>query len=259
VIEKSFHIESGCRKIAFIDLGASDGGICKDFFRSHRVLFSLGKIELHVHAFEPGKAPPGMPHPLRQSLQTIKNQVAIHGGTVTLYSKAAWISDGVTRFMVGKKFNNTNSVVGSVAELVKASSHKFRDATYVESIDFSNWIQQLVVDHSYDRVYVKMSIGGSEYPVIDKMIKDGALPCIDKLFIEFHKRYPHVTKCETENEYIEKMYAASSTMVIYKAINPMVAHPGSTSARYEYAPRFGWANPRRRRPFLLTFDETIRQ
>lgn len=258
MVDNSFHIESGCKKIAFIDLGANRGDISKSFFEFHRVLFGLGKIELHVHAFEPGKVPAGTRHPLRQSLKTINDRVARHGGTVTLHSKAAWVNDGITKLSVGKKFMNTNSAITSVVELVKASSHNFKGSVNVESIDFSKWIQALVANNDYDRVYVKMNIEGSEYPIIDKMIKDNTLSCIDKLFIEFHKRYPHISKDDTEDDYVEKIHTATSKTLVYRSTTDAPARhrvPGSVAAHYEYVPRFGWASPLRKRPFLLGFTK----
>jgi hypothetical protein len=255
VIEKPFHVESDCRKIAFIDLGASSGHACEGFFEANRVLFKSGRIQLHIHAFEPNRAQVGMPHPLRQPLISIRRKIEPHGGTAKLYSSAAWISDGAGRLKVGIKFNNTNSTMVPIAELASTSRAKFRSTIDVQCLDFSQWLKDHIISHNHDKVYVKMCIQGSEYPIIDKMISDNTLAHVDKLFIEFHERYPGVTVSESEDEYIQKMHTATSKLHIYRKIPGKFRHVREVGNYYEYVPRFGWALRTKLRPFSLGYEE----
>jgi len=52
----------------------------------------------------------------------------------------------------------------------------------VESFDFSEWVKQFKDDY----LLVKMDIEGAEFPVLEKMLKDDTVSCIDKLLCEFH-------------------------------------------------------------------------
>jgi len=61
------------------------------------------------------------------------------------------------------------------------------DSSEVETIDFSSFIKE----HSTpeDFVLIKMDIEGSEFDVLDKIVKDNTLEYIDKIYVEFHKLF----------------------------------------------------------------------
>ena len=246
-----FHIQGGCKNIAFIDVGAGCGDVLMGFFMFHNVLFRTGKVKLHVHAFEPVPAQHGAPHLLRKPTNRIKKVVSKHGGTTALLDKAAWTYDGKLKFRVGKKFTASDSMVSPISELAKVSSCRFRRDTLVDCIDFSKWLEELVEAEEYDKVYVKMSIQGSEYAVLNKMIKDKTLAHVDKLFVEFNKIYPHVDKQVTEERCVQNIYANFQNIEIYTESGASWFRSADIGIRYEYIPRFDWANRTKMRPFIV--------
>ena len=54
----------------------------------------------------------------------------------------------------------------------------------VKAIDFGQWLKNNY--RKEDVVFVKMDIEGAEYPVLEKMLKDGSMTYVDRLYIEFH-------------------------------------------------------------------------
>jgi hypothetical protein len=61
----------------------------------------------------------------------------------------------------------------------------------VGCVDFSEWICSVTRVH--DNVTLKLDIEGSEYEVLWKMIKDGSISRVKKLYIEFHKDHMGVS------------------------------------------------------------------
>lgn len=57
----------------------------------------------------------------------------------------------------------------------------------VKSIDFSSFLKETVNEEDY--VLIKMDIEGSEFSVLDKMIKDNTIELIDDIYVEFHERH----------------------------------------------------------------------
>lgn len=60
----------------------------------------------------------------------------------------------------------------------------WNDGIFIKAdcFDFSDWLKQ----YEDDYVVVKMDIEGAEFPVLDKMIKDGTIQIPAKLLVEFH-------------------------------------------------------------------------
>ena len=54
----------------------------------------------------------------------------------------------------------------------------------VESVDFGNWIRSRFSRD--DHVVVKLDIEGAEYEVLDKMLSDGSIAFVDKIYLELH-------------------------------------------------------------------------
>ena len=57
----------------------------------------------------------------------------------------------------------------------------------VESIDFSEYIKSVCEPGDY--IVVKLDIEGSEFDVLDKLIADGTIDYINKIYIEFHPHF----------------------------------------------------------------------
>ena len=65
----------------------------------------------------------------------------------------------------------------------------------VPCVDFSKWILDTFKIDDY--IILKINIEGAEYPVLNKMIKDGSIKYIDKLIIAFHShKITSITKEE---------------------------------------------------------------
>ena len=62
----------------------------------------------------------------------------------------------------------------------------FKDGGMIECIDLSTFIATHCSVN--DEVYLKLDIEGMEFPVLDKMIKDGTILLIDSIFVEWHQR-----------------------------------------------------------------------
>ena len=61
-----------------------------------------------------------------------------------------------------------------------------KNGQFVECIDLSQFIDDNF--QVYDRVILKLDIEGMEFPILDKMIKEGIIVFIDSIFIEWHER-----------------------------------------------------------------------
>jgi len=51
-------------------------------------------------------------------------------------------------------------------------------------VDFGQWLKKNFSKDDF--VFVKFDIEGAEYDVLDKMLKDGTIEMIDRLYVEFH-------------------------------------------------------------------------
>jgi FkbM family methyltransferase len=149
------------RKI-FIDCGGHIGESIERFKKS-----SEYSDDFLIYSFEP------VPH-LYEHYS--------HWDDITFYDKAVWIEDGEIAFFVDKTHSKAS---GSTLIGEKKSGKLDRDNPLVcESIDFSNWLKEMVTELDY--VVLKMDIEGAEYKVLEKMIEDNTINLINKAYIEFH-------------------------------------------------------------------------
>jgi len=118
-----------------------------------------------VHGFEPN---PGM---YNMVLNRFRNLVSCH-----LYNKAVWIHNARIRLHITKRSEScslyTRSDVGEIG-LVS-----------VECIDFGEWIRKAFSRDDY--IVLKLDIEGAEFKVLKKMLDDGSINYIDKVFVEWH-------------------------------------------------------------------------
>lgn len=103
-----------------------------------------------------------------------------------LIKKAIWTENGHLPLYVSK---DENQVASSLLKekLCKVKLKKVpywhKEPIEVECIDFSKWISKFKAS---DNIILKLDIEGSEYDVLWKMIKDGSINQINKLYVEFH-------------------------------------------------------------------------
>lgn len=109
------------------------------------------------------------------------------GSNFTLIKKAIWTEACTLPFYVSKDANQVaSSILQEKLCKVNAEIRPFFYETpiEVECVDFSEWIKENI--KPYDNLTVKLDIEGAEYDVLWKLIKDGTISYIKKLYVEFH-------------------------------------------------------------------------
>ena len=97
---------------------------------------------------------------------------------LTVMQAAIWTTDGELEFHFSEHETLGGSVVDSYVPLPEMKAVK------VKAFDFGKWLKANY--RKEDVVYVKFDIEGAEYPVLEQMLKDGTMPLVDRLYIEFH-------------------------------------------------------------------------
>lgn len=123
-----------------------------------------------------------------------------------LIRKAIWIEDCVKLFYVSK---DQNQVASSLIEekLCKVNSkivpYWYEKPIQVECIDFSRWLLELSKEDNIS-ITLKLDIEGAEFNVLRKMLDDGTIGLVDKLYVEFHSdTLP--SKLEEEKKLIQEL------------------------------------------------------
>lgn len=94
-----------------------------------------------------------------------------------VYHKAVWHKNETLTVFV----DNSETPMGTT--VFKSKGQKMRNRRIqVEAIDFP----QFITDLKDNYIVVKMDIEGAEFPVLDKMLRNGTIKYIDKLYCEFH-------------------------------------------------------------------------
>lgn len=150
----------------YIDLGAYDGDSIRQFLRMQNL--PVKPKEFTIYAFEPN---PNM-FPFLASLM---NEFA---GEMVVDTGAAWVKDEIREFAL----DTNNRAYGST--LMKSKQDIWDKFAKIEihCFDFSEWIKQFANDY----VIVKMDIEGAEFPILNKMLKDGTHKIMDQLWLETH-------------------------------------------------------------------------
>lgn len=172
------------RKI-YIDVGTYDG----DSIRA----FLLGEIiddpkDYEIFAIEPNP----------KYRDQVKSVCSRYGGT--FLPVAAWTEDVESMEMATEVGEET----GLGSSLMKSKKvWRGGNIVTVHAVDFSRWIKQFEGCH----VVVKMDIEGAEFPVLEKMILDGSIKLVAKLYAEFHpNKVPEYTTTD-KNNLIERLGA----------------------------------------------------
>lgn len=149
----------------YIDLGSYDGDTLRLFAEKYPDAASY-----KAYCFEPNKM---FDH-------HYKNLACEH------VKAAAWTSDGNIRFYVSEK-QTRRSHLGNTVMPMFASVLAKNDKTglpLIPCVDFSSWLRKNVTREDF--VVCKMDIEGAEYEVLEKIIRDGNLDLIKKLYVEWH-------------------------------------------------------------------------
>ena len=123
----------------------------------------------------------------------IKNLIKEKKGTkkIKFINKAAYINNGSKKFygLVEDPKRLGTSDGGSLLDehntkLYRADKNK---AITVKTFNFINYLKKL---KKYDNIIIKMDIEGSEYKILDRLIKNiNEIKNIKHMFLEFHSRF----------------------------------------------------------------------
>ncbi len=141
--------------------------------------------DTEIHTFEP--------NPECRVSERIKkfNHKIIHNDV------AVWVEDGETEFKQENHKLNINSgsytdgtsYLDGWASSIKNNGFDFTDyyeTIIVKTIDFNKYIDQF---NENDELYLKMDIEGSEYKVLENLIKSKKISKFTKIWVEFHDRF----------------------------------------------------------------------
>jgi FkbM family methyltransferase len=143
----------------FIDLGAYNG----DTLEQAIELFSDFD---YFYAFEP----------FADSFGEMEKKFS-GNGKVRLVNKAASNVDGKEKLFLKAKGNEGHSLCSKKSNVTSKSIE-------IESIDFSKYLEENFSED--DTIVLKVNIEGAEYKMFDKMISDGTIKYVDKIFCEWH-------------------------------------------------------------------------
>jgi FkbM family methyltransferase len=150
---------------AFIDLGSFHGSIIRKFIASPQY-----SPDFIIHAFESN------PKIGQDIFWTYPQGVKTH-------TEAAWIHDGEIEFYINSE--RPIKVQGSSVYKEKTTGGLDKEHPLkIRCIDFSRWLACHFTLN--DDVIVKMNIEGAEYPVLSKLIYDGNVNLIRKLYLRRH-------------------------------------------------------------------------
>lgn len=102
---------------------------------------------------------------------------------IMFHPEAVWIEDCDKQFYLsGASAHDGSTLIAS-----KTTGKVDRDNPItVRCINFSRWMQDNL--RSSDYVILKLDIEGAEYDVLQRMLDDGSISIVKKLYIEFHQK-----------------------------------------------------------------------
>ncbi|MFC1679838.1 FkbM family methyltransferase [Elusimicrobiota bacterium] len=172
---------------AFIDGGAFRGGAIKKFWASK--LYPDHPWEVFAFECNPVLAPDLRKLPVPR---------------LTVVDKAVWIHDKGMNFYIA--VNPESSTLLKHKRTGQLSKVPVR----VGSVDFGEWLRGKF--RKGDTVYVNLDIEGAEYDVLEKLLKDGGIEFVDKIYVEFHNTKVDVPKTK-DSELIFRMEARGVNVV----------------------------------------------
>ena len=103
---------------------------------------------------------------------------------IKFINKAVWIEDGEITIHLSPNMRGTATGIYPNKKLRRGQS---LTESKIESVDFSHWIMNNFDPSDY--LVVKLDIEGAEFKVLEKMIQDGSINYINKLYVEFHSSF----------------------------------------------------------------------
>lgn len=170
---------------AFIDLGSHRGKTIRMFMKSKQ-----WDPSFRIHAFEASPL-------LGERVFTE------YPRGVTIHKSAAWTCSGILDFYICPQ--NPLSQGPSLFKEKKTGHLDRAHPIKVKCFNFSSWIRSTFQPD--DHIVVKCNIEGAEYPVFNKMLEDGTMKYIKKLYLHVHWHKIGMPK-EENDRFIERIKAA---------------------------------------------------
>jgi FkbM family methyltransferase len=161
-------------KKIYIDVGSNIGATVKHW---KECLDPNGEFEIHAFECNPD----------------FWAMLAIPG--VILHKEAAMDQDGVIPFFIDHSFHSE----GSSFDGTKTSGVIAKEPVNVPCIDFSKWLQDNFTKDDY--IVLKINAEGAEYPILKKMMVDGTIYWVNKLFVWWHYipvHFAHLTDAQAK-------------------------------------------------------------
>jgi FkbM family methyltransferase len=129
--------------------------------------------------------------------------------------KAVWTEDGVIDFYLATEWgpNHRGGSTLVAGHTRNKSAVDYAHPVQVEAVDFSAWLRRNFDED--DHVIVKMDIEGAEYDVLEKVVRDGNLPLIDELIVEFHQHMNDGIPKERHERLLATLEAAPCRLEIW--------------------------------------------
>jgi FkbM family methyltransferase len=179
-------------KRIFIDCGFHHGEGLKHFIEKLGIDHTW-----EVHCFEP--------NPECHLLERLKSFVnVLDDQQIFPHTQAVWIADKKIKFsqedwaisesgspcalQLPESWSSLDGWASCITELNKAWPG-LATPIEVNAINFSLWLDELAYNSRAVEIYIKMDIEGAEFKVLRKMLKDGTLQFVNKIWVEFHERY----------------------------------------------------------------------
>jgi len=166
------------RKI-YIDCGAWTGDSVVEFKKHHN--------DYDIYAFEC--------HPSHKNELTKLSKKQ----NFTFINKAVWVNNGVVSLYIGTK----DRTAASTLRKSKKKKIDKSNPVSVECIDFSEWVRKNFDKKQY--IICKMNIEGAEYNILEKMLSDGTLEYINKLFVSWHYSKIEKVGIKKHNKFLKKI------------------------------------------------------
>ena len=113
------------------------------------------------------------------------------------HDEAIWVADGASQLYDHQSSRDYGTSLHPEMFLMK------RSYSSVKCIDFSKWMLERFTRD--DEIILKFDIEGSEYNVLPKMIEDGSIDLIDKLYIEWHVQFRPTITQEMHDKLIDEL------------------------------------------------------
>ncbi|MBA0666514.1 hypothetical protein Goklo_002915 [Gossypium klotzschianum] len=159
-------------RYVYVDVGArSYGSSIGSWFRKQ---YPKQNKTFHVYAIEADK--------------TFHQQYESKKKTVTLLPYAAWVKNETLRFEINRdpgqeevdELKDKGRGMGRI-QPVKSSGGEVDE---IQGFDFAEWLKNTVTESDF--VVMKMDVEGTEFDLIPRLFKTGAICLIDEIFLECH-------------------------------------------------------------------------